>query len=334
MSTKKTKKTSSKGTRKKVILTTEIENLDQYVNNFNWVPIPNTTETQMLISPIKIEDNDMFIYFFKRFLMQPYIRRYFIHKYRPNIDYSLVKLDYNDPYFSQKVKYMERKIKNKLYTSDFIIDIAQQLKENGGGHWTSLKRENGYLEYMDSDPFYYGYVLNDFNKLVKNLPNPMEIYGDNNKNKSQYLAKKSIQNLHKKDTFCQSWSLFFLTVSNIYPNISDKIKFQEKSPVLHEDKERQVKNFPDFFNNFLFLLDVWIMMINDDKELEHIIKNTQWENWKPKLIVQKLQFVKRIFLKNEQKIKMDVEMQTDLFCLDKDAITEYMILKKNINKKQ
>lgn len=320
MSTKKSKKTLSKGTRKK---SPEIENLDQYVNNLDWVLIPTTTETQIIKSPTKIEDNNMFIYFFKRFLMQPLIRKYFIHKYRPDIDYSLVKLDYEDAYFSQKVRYMKRKIKNKTDTGDFIIDIAQQLKN--GGHWTSLKRENGYIEYMDSDPFYYGYVLNDFHKLVKNLPNPIEIYGDNNKNKSQYLSKKSIQNLHKKDTFCQSWSLFFLTVSNIYPDISKKIKFQEKSPVLHEDEEGQNKNFPDFFNNFLFLLDVWITMIEKDKEIEIIVKDTQWKNWKPKQIVQKLHVVKRTFLKNEKKIKMDVEMQTDLFCLDKDAIIEYMI---------
>ena len=320
--TKKTKKSSTKGTKKKS--NSPIEN---YINHFDWVTVPNTTETQVLTPPNKIEDNDMFIYFFKRFLMQPQIRKYFIHKYRPSIHYSLVKLDYNDPYFSSKVKYIEKKIKSKTDTSDFIIDIAQQLSENGGGHWTSLKRENGKLEYMDSDPFYYGYMLNDFHKLVKNLPNPMEIYGDTNKNKSQYLAKKSIQNLHKKDTFCQSWSLFFLTVSNIYPNISDKIKFQEKSPILHEDEEGQVRNFPDFFDNFLFLLDIWITMIEKDKEIEQIIKDTQWQNWKPIKIVQKLQFIKRTFLKNEKKIKTNVEMQNDLFCLDKDAITEYMINK-------
>jgi len=322
MSTKKNKK-STKGTKKNSSI--PIEN---YINRFEWVLIPNTTESQILTPPNKIEDNDMFIYFLKRFLMQPYIRKYFIHKYRPNIDYSLVKLDYNDPYLSQKVKYIDKKIKNKTDTSDFIIDIAQQLSENGGGHWTSLKRENGKLEYMDSDPFYYGYLLNDFHKLVRNLPNPMEIYGDTNKNKSIYLAKKSIQNVHKKDTFCQSWSLFFLTISNIYPDISDKIKFQEKSPILHEDEEGQAKNFPDFFDNFIFLLDVWITMIEKDKEIEQIIKNTQWQNWKPNKIVQKLQFVKRSFLKNEKKIKTNVEMQTDLFCLDKDAIVEYMIPNK------
>ena len=323
MPTKKSKKTPSKGTRKK---TPEIENIDQYVNNFDWVPIPNTRESKCLVSPIKIEDNDMFIYFFKRFLMQPLIRKYFIHKYRPTTDYSLVKLDYEDPFIDQKVKYIERKTKNKTETGDFIIDIAQQLKD--GGHWTSLKRENGYIEYMDSDPFYYGYGLNAFHKLVKKYPNPMKIYGDTNKNNSQYQAKRSIQNLHKKDTFCQSWSLFFLTISNIYPDISGKVKFQVKSPVLHEDEEGQYRNFPDFFNNFIFLLDVWITMIENDIEMVNIIKNTQWVNWKPKQIVQKLQFVKRTFIKNENKIKTDVEMQNDLFCLDKGAIVDYMIPNK------
>jgi hypothetical protein len=219
MSTKK-KNASSKGTRKK---SPEIENLDQYVNNFEWVLIPTTTKTQILESPMNIKDNDMFIYFFKRFLMQPQVRKYFIHKYRPNIDYSLVKLDYEDQYFDQKVRYMKRKIRN--ITGDFIIDIAQQLKKDGGGHWTSLKRENEVIEYMDSDPFYYGSGSNDFHKLVKKYPNPMKIYGDTNKNNSQFQAKRSIQNLHKKDTFCQSWSLFFLTISNIYPDISEKIRF-------------------------------------------------------------------------------------------------------------
>lgn len=321
MSTKKNN-VSSKGTRKK---SPEIENLDQYVNNFNWVPIPTTTKTQILKSPTKIEDNDMFIYFFKRFLMQPLIRKYFIHKYRPNIDYSLVKLDYEDRFFDQKVRYMKRKIRNRTHIGDFIIDIAQQLKKDGGGHWTSLKRENEVIEYMDSDPFYYGSGSNDFQNLVKKYPNPMKIYGDTNKNNSQFQAKRSIQNLHKKDTFCQSWSLFFLTISNIYPDISEKIRFQLKSPVLHEDEEGQIKNFPDFFNNFIFLLESWITMIENDTELVNIIENTQWVNWKPKLIVQKLQSVKRTFLKNEKKIKTDVDLQNDLFCLDKSAIIEYMI---------
>jgi hypothetical protein len=328
MTARKTKtktKTKYKKTKTKTIkqiIDEKSLSLNKYINNFEWVLIPNTIQTDILISPTKIKDNDMFIYFLKRFLMQPYIRNYFIHKYRPNIDYSLVKLDYNDTYFTEKVKYMKQKINNKKKT-DFIIDIAIQLSENGGGHWTSLKQENGVLEYMDSDPFYYGYALNDFHKLVKNLPNPIEIYGDNNKNKSIYLSKKSIQNIHKKDTFCQSWSLFFLTISNIYPDISNKLKFQENSPILHEDEEGQYNNFPNFFDNFIFLLDIWINMIME-ADIEPIIINTQWENWKPKHIIQKLNFVKRTFLKNEKKIKTNIELQNDLFCLDKDAIQNYV----------
>ena len=323
MSSRKTKKTSTKGTRKK---TPEIENIDQYINHFDWVPIPNTRESKSLVSPIKIKDNDMFIYFFKRFLMQPQIRKYFIYKYRPEMEYSLVKLDYNDPHFSQKVKYIERKIKVK--TQDYIIDIAEQLKEGGGGHWTSLKRENGRLEYMDSDPFYYGSGSNAFHKLVQNLPNPIEIYGDTNKNKTQYRAKKSIQNLHKRDTFCQSWSLFFLTVSNMYPDNSERIRFQLKIPVTHQDTEAQYKNFPDFFENFLFLLDVWISMIRDDTELERIVQKSQWENWNAKDLVAKLEEIKTDFLKKEDKMKKDAEMQHDLFCLHKDVISSYMIKRK------
>jgi hypothetical protein len=319
MSTKK-KNTSSKGTRKK---SPEIENLDQYVNNFDWVTIPNTRESKSLVSPIEIEDNDMFIYFFKRFLMQPQIRKHFIYKYRPTTDYYLVKLDYNDPHFSQKVKFIERKMKVK--DQDYIIDIAEQLKEGGGGHWTSLKRENGRLEYMDPDPFYYGSGSNAFHKLVKNLPNPIEIYGDTNKNRSQYRANKSIQNLHKRDTFCQSWSLFFLTVSNMYPDNSERIRFQLKTPVTHQDTDAQYKNFPDFFNNFIFLLDVWIAMIQDDVDLERIVEGCQWENWNATDLVEKLGEIKTDFLKKEKIIKKDVEMQHDLFCLHKDAISSYMI---------
>lgn len=322
MSSRKSKKTSIKKTRKQ----TPAIDLNQYVNNFNWVPIPNTRESKTLVSPIKIKDNDMFIYFFKRFLMQPFIRKYFIHKYRPEIDYSLVKLDLNDPHFSQKVKYIERKIKVK--NQDYIIDIAEQLKESGGGHWTSLKRENGCLEYMDSDPFYYGSGSNAFHTLVKNLPNPIEIYGDTNKNRSQYRAKKSIQNLHKRDTFCQSWSLFFLTVSNMYPDISERIRFQYNIPVTHQDTEAQYKNFPDFFDNFIFLLDVWIAMIMGDTEIDKIVQDSQWENWNAKHLVAKLKEIKTDFLKREDKIKKEVEMQNDLFCLDKDAISGYMMKRK------
>lgn len=322
MPTKKTRKTTTTTTRK----SKSLDSLKKYVNTLDWVPIPNTRENKSLVSPEKIEDKDMFIYFFKRFLMQPQVRKYFIQKYRPDIDYSLVKIDYNDLHLSQKVAYIERKMKIK--NEDYIIDIAEQLKEGGGGHWTSLKRENGRLEYMDSDPFYYGSGSNTFHKLVKNLPNPIEIYGDTNKNRTQYRANKSIQNLHKRDTFCQSWSLFFLTISNIYPDISERIRFQHKIPIIHQDIEVQYKNFPDFFDNFLFLLDVWITMIRDDDRIEILVKESQWENWNASNLVKKLEEIKSYFIKNEKKMKTKIEMQEDLFCLHKDTIPDYMIKRK------
>jgi len=320
MPTKKKRSIINRTTQK------SLDSLKKYVNHFDWVPIPTTREYKSLVSPVEIEDNNIFIYFFKRFLMQPYIRKHFIHKYRPEIDYSLVKLDYQDPHFSQKVKYIERKMKVK--NEDYIIDIATQLKEGGGGHWTSLKREKGRLEYMDSDPFYYGSGSNTFYKLVKNLPNPVEIYGDTNKNRTQFRAKKSIQNLHKRDTFCQSWSLFFLTISNIYPDITERIRFQQKIPILHQDIDGQYKNFPDFFHNFLFLLDVWIAMIRDDTEIERIVQDSQWDNWNASNIVEKLEEMKTTFLKNEKKMKTNMEMQNNLFCLHKGAISSYMIKRK------
>jgi hypothetical protein len=323
MSTRKSKKTQKGNTRKSV---TSIESLEKYINHFDWILIPNTRENKALKSPTEIENNDMFIYFLKRFLMQPYVRKYFIHKYRPTIDYSLIKFDFKDSHFSQKVAYIDKKIKNK---KDFIIDIAQQLKEGGGGHWTSLKRENGKLEYMDSDPFYYGHGLNTFHKLVKNIPNPIEIYGDTNKIKSsQYLAKKSIQNLHKNDTFCQSWSLFFLTISNIYPTLKERIKFQEKNPVLHEDIEGQLRNFPDFFDNFILLLDYWITMMREDEGINTLIQDTQWENWTSIKIVEKLEYVKRDFLEKEMNMKTDIELQNNLFCMNKDTISKYIVRRK------
>ena len=314
-----------------------LTSLKKHINKFEWVPIPGTQENDILVSPTKIEDKYMFMYFLKRFWMQPLVRRYFIHKFRPDIAYDLVKLDYGDAFYKEKLAFIARKIKSVGVKSNenWIIDIAEQLKDGGGGHWTSLKFENGKLEYMDSDPFFYGNGTNssktkekNLHKLIKNLPNPIEIYGDTNKNRSQYRAKKSIQNIHKLDTFCQSWSLFFLTISNIYPDISETIHFQHTIPVTHEDTEAQHKNFPDFFDNFIFLLDVWIMMIRDDDEMERIVQESQWENWNSKNLVDKLEEIKTDFIKKENTLKKKVEMQNDLFCLHKDAISTYMVKKK------
>jgi hypothetical protein len=270
--------------------------------------------------------------------MQPLVRRYFIHKYRPDIEYDLVKLDYGDAFNKEKLAFIkrrihERKIKSVTDTDktggNWIIDIAEQLKEGGGGHWTSLKYENGRLEYMDSDPFYYGssssYTKNAFHALVKNIPNPMEIYGSTNKNKSMYKAEKSIQNLHKKDIFCQSWSLFFLTISHLYPDLTKRIRFQEKKPVLHSDLDAQFANFPNFLENYRVLLDVWIRLLEKDKGLRDLVKGTQWKLWTAPAIVASLANIRRFLSKNEDRFLTEIETQEDMFCIVKEEIGDYLV---------
>ena len=311
-----------------------LSEIKKHINHFEWVPIPNTQENDILISPAKIEDKYMFLYFLKRFWMQPLVRRYFIHKYRPDIDYNLVKFDWKDPFYKEKAKFIERKIRDSHSspTKDWIIDIAEQLEE-GGGHWTSLKFENGVLEYMDSDPFYYGSSSpssenkKSFHKLVKAIPNPIEIYGNTNKIRSVYNAEKSIQNIHKKDIFCQSWSLFFLTISHLYPALSKRLHFQEKSPVLHSDIDAQFANFPKFLENYKVLLDIWITLLEKDKGLREIVKDSQWAHWTPKAIVDSLANIRRYISKNEDRFKTDMETQEDMFCIVEEELGDYFVKK-------
>ena len=87
-----------------------LSSLRKHINKFEWVRIPGTQENDILISPTKIEDKYMFMYFLKRFWMQPLVRRYFIHKFRPDIAYDLVKLDYGDAFNKQKLAFIKRKI--------------------------------------------------------------------------------------------------------------------------------------------------------------------------------------------------------------------------------
>lgn len=308
------------------------QSFKKHINKFEWVPIPGTQENDILVSPTKIEDKYMFMYFLKRFWMQPLVRRYFIHKFRPDIAYDLVKLDYGDAFYKEKLAFIARKIKSVGVKSNenWIIDIAEQLKDGGGGHWTSLKFENGKLEYMDSDPFYYGSGTMNKEKetlqgIIKNIPNPIEVYGSTNKNKSMYKAEKSIQNLHKKDIFCQSWSLFFLTISHLYPNLTKRIRFQEKKPVLHADLDAQFANFPNFLENYRVLLDVWITLLEKDKGLKDIVKNTQWRHWNAPAIVTSLANIRRYLSKNEDRFLTDMETQDDMFCIVKEEIGDYLL---------
>jgi hypothetical protein len=273
-----------------------------------------------------------FMYFFKHFITQPFIRKVFVNKYNPDIDYFMYKLRYNDDENVAKINEIKQIIQQP---KDFIIDIAQQY-ESGSGHYTSLKRKNNMIEYMDSDPFFYGSEENSENSLydvVKNYKNPINIYGDGNVNKRLKLkAKKSIQNLNKLDTFCQSWSLLFITLDNIssdYKNIYEQIKFQENTFIPHTSQEiadsitddnelkqlhldaiqNTINNFQAFKHNFLFLISFWIFLINDNKDtITETIKNntTQFIYWKPEEIILKLQeigeYVKTI---NDQHIFED-----------------------------
>ena len=311
-----------------------VSSLRKHINKFEWVPIPGTQENDILVSPTKIEDKYMFMYFLKRFWMQPLVRRYFIHKFRPDIAYDLVKLDYGDAFYKEKLAFIARKIKSvEKSNENWIIDIAEQLKEGGGGHWTSLKYENGKLEYMDSDPFYYGSGATNKEKetlqgIIKNIPNPIEVYGSTNKNKSMYKAEKSIQNLHKKDIFCQSWSLFFLTISHLYPNLVKRIQFQEKKPVLHTDLDAQFANFPNFLENYRVLLDVWITLLEKDKRLKDLVKDTPWRYWTAPAIVTSLANIRRYISKNEDRFLTDMETQDDMFCIVKEEIGDYLLSSK------
>ena len=328
------RRTRSTARSRSISRSPSLSSLRKYINKFEWVRIPGTQENGILVSPTKIEDKYMFMYFLKRFMMQPFVRRYFIHKFRPDIAYDLVKLDYGDAFNKQKLAFIERKIKStKLVGTEpqnWIIDIAEQLKEGGAGHWTSLKYENGKLEYMDSDPFYYGSGATNKEKetlhaLVKNIPNPIEVYGSTNKNKSVYKAEKSIQNLHKKDIFCQSWSLFFLTISHLYPDLTKRIRFQEKKPVLHTDLDAQFANFPNFLENYRVLLDVWIRLLEKDKGLGELVKNTPWRHWTAVAVITSLGNIRRYISKNEDRFLTDMETQHDMFCIVKEEIGDYLL---------
>ena len=316
-----------------------LASLRKHINKFEWVLIPGTQENDILVSPTKIEDKYMFMYFLKRFWMQPIVRRYFIHKFRPDIEYDLVKLDYGDAFNKEKLAFIKRRIHERKIKSveksggNWIIDIAEQLKEDGGGHWTSLKYENEKLEYMDSDPFYYGSGATNKEKetlqgIIKNIPNPIEVYGSTNKNKSMYKAEKSIQNLHKKDIFCQSWSLFFLTISHLYPDLTKRIRFQEKKPALHTDLDAQFANFPNFLENYRVLLDVWITLLEKDKGLHELVKDTQWRHWTAPAVITSLANIRRYISKNEDRFLTEMETQDDMFCIVKEEIGDYLLSSK------
>jgi len=259
---------------------------------------------------------------FKRLFMEAPVRKFFIEKSYPNIvrqnRYFFIKFDYNDVYKQEKIDFIK---KVKETSEDFIIDLAVQYK-NDGGHYTSLKKINGVLEYMDSDPFFYGSTENnELYEILKDVPNPISIYGDKNLNRRlKFKAKKSIQNLNKSDTYCQSWSLLFLTMSTdleLYPGVGpvyEKLQFQEINAITFEDKKKQVENIDKFLNNFKFLLNFWIKLFEKNNDFDILIKSSkQWEKWSRKKIINRLKIASTNLENNKDNIienyksKMDVE---------------------------
>jgi len=252
-----------------------------------------------------VNEYGMFIGLFKKFVKQPFIRKFLVNKYNPAIPYANIRFDSNDKYYNEKIQLVTKLLEDDEYKKyDFILDIAQELKseDNGkisrSGHNTSLKREQGVIEYMDSDPFYYGNEPNEkLNQLLAKYDNPALIYGDNNKcivkkgKKTSVKTKHSIQNVNKFDYFCQSWSLLYMTIPN-FTDLPKKIKFTDKT-ILHEDTETQIANFPKFIENFKLLIGFWITIFGHNKEgINKLIKHTQFEDWEVDDIIQELKDIK------------------------------------------
>jgi hypothetical protein len=253
-----------------------------------------------------VNEYGMFIGLFKKFVKQPFIRKFLVSKYNPIIPYANIRFDSKDKYYNEKIQLVKTLLEDDEYKEhDFILDIAQELtsedhgKTSRSGHYTSLKREHGVIEYMDSDPFYYGNEPNEkLNQLLAKYDNPAIIYGDNNKcivknkkGKSIVKTKHSIQNVNKFDYFCQSWSLLYITIPN-FTDLPKKLKFTDKT-ITHENTEKQKENFPKFIENFNLLINFWITIFGDSKEgINKLIKHTQFVYWEVDDIIQQLKNVK------------------------------------------
>lgn len=290
---------------------------------------------QKIFSPKKFNETKTygdFMNFLKRYIKQPFIRKYLVNKYNPNIPYAMIRIDYKDNsninsinLYKQKITFIDKILKNKKYkTHDFILDIALQ-NESGGGHYCSLKRDKEKYGkktiFMDSDPFFYGTESQpEFSKLVKNYSNPIEVYGDDNKCTSQYKHRKSIQNLNKSDYYCQSWSLLFLTIAAEL-DLPNNLNYQENTPIGHSDRISQINNFPLFINNFKLLISFWIRILNENSnDLNQLVIGTQYENWKSEEIINKLNNIEKYI----DKLMYETNNKTDE--------QKYKIFEKNFEK--
>ena len=258
---------------------------------------------------------NFFIIFFKKMLHQKSVRQFFVSKNKPGIPYYLIKLDFEDIHLKEKVNFIKYFI--KCVNTDFIIDIAEQL-ESGGGHWTALKRENGVLEYMDSDPFYYGSSAEEkhatFHALVKTIPKPITIFGDK--------KKKRIQS-PSFDTFCQSWSLLFLTLTNASSsNHYEKLLFYGKK--VTEDINAE---FIIFVNNLVFIIDFWIDLLESaNAEFNQLLSSSlQWKLWNKDNILKKLRGLKEYIKSKKDTVNALQNIKEPLFEYVRDEVNKYMI---------
>jgi hypothetical protein len=101
------------------------------------------------------------------------------------------------------------------------------------------------------------------------------------------------------------------------------LKFQEKIPVLHSDIDAQFANFDKFLENYRVLLDIWITLLEKDKGLRELVKDTQWKHWTANAIVDSLANVRRYISKNEDRFKTDMDTQEDMFCIVEEDIGDY-----------
>lgn len=311
-------------------------------------------------------NNWAFLFFLKRLIMQPFMREYFVKKYNPEMPYAMIKISYKDINKTKKLNFIDSLIKSN---QDFILDLAIQFSEGGGGHYTSLKRENGRIEYMDSDSFVYGAAYGGeesedrLSKMLQDIPNPEIIFGDDNKDNTSFLkAKRSIQNLHPSyDTFCQSWSLLFITLSKFIPDIHKQLNFQMSDygiiehysyfdsllESINEDEEmsenekeikrkeidqrksiieqKENENFDRFIkNNFPFLLNFWTTLFNDNS-INNLLQSqtlNQFKYWTSKTICDKLINI-GIYLQ-EKKTKDIDEVNKTTFSFDVSELGKFM----------
>lgn len=302
------------------------------------LPINNLKGSIKPISKFNKNQHAEFMFFFKRLIMQPFMREYLIkRKHGQGIPYVFIKLDLDDPYYSAKIDFIQRIIRSE---GDFILDLAEQL--DIGGHYTSLKRMGGVMEFMDPDPFNYGSdnVNSEFfHSLFNKIPYSENLLGKNNRTKYGLKAHRSIQNLHQYDTYCQSWSLLFLLFDEANITLPIPLNYQnrtinfynnkEKDLILIKDKEEKKKyienyeyNFELFKQNMFFLFDFWISIFKTETErIDDLLKShSYFMNWTSEQIKLKLGNIRiEIEGMNSYKFKKKIRL------LDLDLQTKFMI---------